>query len=270
MKKLREGLEALLGRLKSNSDKLAVARRRHRKYRNLAQNEHERQKRAERHNHNLRAAFYKRRAEARQRKSIFWKGRIKQELDRVGHLEKSVQEREADIAKWEKEHGPRLVAPNKIRGGTPSERLRLAIHVAALNYRKGHQPGYYSQSGAPRSYRHGLENYPFGHIWDCSTFADAMYFVCGLDSPSGPGAFRTGGFTGTELAHGHQVSASQARSGDLVIYLMFSGDRTGHHVEVIDDPVRQTTIGHGDSAINSAGPGYDLFGDGLYEIRTYH
>ena len=89
----------------------------------------------------------------------------------------------------------------------------------------------------------------------------------GLESPSG-NEYRLGGFTGTELANGHKVSRGEARSGDLVIYLRYPGDRTGSHVEVLDDPVAGTTIGHGDAAINRGR--IDLFGNGLYEIRTYH
>lgn len=269
LRKLRDALRTLKDRLAGRKDDLDTARRRYKEFRVLALREHDNAEAAKKVGHKKQAERFARRAKARQRKAIYWRGRIKTLREKIHHLEASVGDREAQIQKWMKEQGVYLQDPNKIRGGTPEQRLRVAIHTAAINYQKGDQPGYYSQEGAERKYSHGLYRYPFGHIWDCSTFADAMYFVCGLPSPSGPNAYRLGGFTGTELAHGRRVSESEARSGDLVIYLDFPGDTTGHHVEVIDDPVRQTTIGHGDSAINSGGPGYDLFGDGLYEIRTY-
>lgn len=268
MKKLREVLDKLTVRFAKNQDFLTLSRRRTKKFRELAKREHDRQVRAEALKRPVRAARYQRRAEARQTRAIYWKGRLKEHLSKVEHLEASIEVQEREIEKWRKEHGPYLDGPYKIRGGTPDQRLRLAIRTAALNYRKGTQPGYYSQTGAFRSYGHGLVNYPWGHIWDCSTFADAMYFVCGLDSPSGPDGYRLGGFTGTELAHGRKISRSEARAGDLVIYLDYWGDRTGHHVEVINDPVRGTTVGHGDFAINSGE--IDLFGDGMYEIRRYY
>lgn len=268
MKKLRDALRALQARLTKNQDFLGTARRRYKTFHVLSEREHNRQVAEEKRGHKLRAAFRRRRAQSRHDRAIYWRGKIKVELDKIHHLEESVEGLESKIKQWQKKHGVYFEGRNKIRGGTPSQRLYLAIHTAALNYRKGEQPGYYSMTGGSRDYAHGLYHYPGGRIWDCSTFADAMYFVCGLDSPSGPGAFHTGGFTGTELAHGRKISAAQARSGDLVIYLRYPGDTTGHHVEVVDDPRRETTIGHGDSAINAGT--FNTFGDGLYEIRTYH
>lgn len=267
LKTLRKALKALQARLTKNEDLLGKSRSRYKKFHDLTVREHRRQLKSEKAGHPARAARFKRRAEDRHTKAVYWRGRIKVELDKIHHLESSVQDREAAIKKWQKEHGVYFESPNKVRGGTPEQRLRVAIHTAALNYRKGTQPGYYSQSGATRVYRHGLEGYPYGHIWDCSTFADAVYFCCGLDSPSGPGAYHTGGYTGTELAHGHQVSRSEVRTGDLCIYLRYPGDTVGHHVEVVDDPGRETTIGHGDEAINAGT--FNLFGDGLYEFRRY-
>lgn len=266
--KLRKALLRLESRLSSRQSLLAKARRRYRKFHALAVREHDRQLKAEKHGHVLRAERFKRRAESRHDKAIYWRGRVKEEVAKVHGLEDRISKREADIRQWKREHGVFFEGPNKVRGGTPEQRLRVAIHTAALNYSKGTQPGYYSQSGGARVYDHGLYHYPYGHIWDCSTFADAMYFVCGLPSPSGPGAYSTGGYTGTELAHGKQISRSEVRTGDLVIYLQYPGDTVGHHVEVVDDPSRETTIGHGDSAINAGT--FNLFGDGLYEFRRYN
>lgn len=268
LKKLREALESLQARLTKNQDLLGKARRQHKKFRVLAEREHERQVQAEKAGKPARAARHKRRAQSRHAKAVFWRGKIKTEIDKISHLESSVKDREAQIQTWKKEHHVYFEGHNKVRGGTPEQRLRVAIHTAALNYVKGDQPGYYSMTGGTRDYRHGLFHYAQGRIWDCSTFADAMYYVCGLDSPSGPGAFQTGGFTGTELAHGRQISQSEVRSGDLCIYLRFAGDTVGHHVEVVDDPAKESTIGHGDSAINAGT--FNLFGDGLFEFRRYY
>lgn len=267
LKKLREALESLQARLTKNQDLLGKARRRYKKFHALTEREHERHIRAERAGQTLRAERFKRRAESRHVRAVFWRGKIKTELAKIYHLESSIKDQEAQIQKWKKEHGIFFESHNKIRGGTPEQRLRVAIHTAALNYQKGDQPGYYSMTGGIRDYGHGLYHYPQGRIWDCSTFADAMYYVCGLNSPSGPDGFRVGGYTGTELAHGRRISQSEVRTGDLCIYLRFSGDTIGHHVEVVDDPAKESTIGHGDSPINAGT--FNLFGDGLFEFRRY-
>lgn len=267
MKKIRKAIEALKHRLVARSDALSRARRHYKKFNGLADCEEERAKKAATQGKTARVERFERRATSRKVKAVYWRGVIKRELGKKQGLEQRISDREAQLKHWEKVHGVYMEGHNKVRGGTPRQRLRYAIHKAAENYQKGLQPGYYSMSGASRKYAHGLFHYPWGHIWDCSTFADAMYFVCGLDSPSGPGAYRTGGYTGTELAHGRRVSRSQVQTGDLVIYLRFFGDTVGHHVEVVDDPARETTIGHGDSAINAST--FNMFGDGLYEFRSY-
>lgn len=267
LRKIRTALSNLRDRLTKDKDQLARARRRYKKYHGLAEREEGREKAAIKAGHTLRADRFARRAAARNKKAAYWRGVIKRELARVGNLEDSIDKRKAQLKTWEREHGVYMEGDNKVRGGTAHQRLRYAIHRAALNYREGTQPGYYSMTGAERKYAHGLKGYPYGHIWDCSTFADAMYFVCGLPSPSGTGAYHTGGYTGTELAHGHRIPEDEAKSGDLIIYLRFPGDTVGHHVEVVDNPTKKTTIGHGDSAINSST--FNMFGDGLYEVRRY-
>jgi cell wall-associated NlpC family hydrolase len=273
MNALRKMLEAVAEKLQSNEALLHKAQRRHKKFRERTEAEHRRQVAAQKAGETAKADRCAHRALKSHQRAVYWKGKVRQQSARISHLEKSEAELEAAIQKWKREHGIVFEGHNKVRGGQPDQRLRAAIHRAALNYRKGTQPGYYSQEGAARAYDHGLYHYPYGHIWDCSTFADAMYFVCGLDSPSGPSGYTAGGYTGTEMAHGKVVPESKARSGDLVIFQRYPGDTIAHHVEVVDDPTARTTIGHGDSAIDSAGGGsigFDLFGDGLYVIRTYH
>jgi hypothetical protein len=270
--KLRERLAAILEKLSTNEAVLAKCRRRHRKFRERAEHNHAEQVKAQEAGDADKALRCKVRAERAHHKAVYWKGRIRQQTARVNHLEHDQAEVEAEITKWKKEHGVYFEGRNKVLGGTAPQRLKAAQARAMLNYQRGKQPGYYSQEGAARAYDHGLYGYPYGHIWDCSTYADSMYYVCGLDSPSGPSGFTAGGYTGTEMANGRVVhDESKARPGDLVIFLRFPGDSIGHHVEVIYDPEKKLTSGHGDSAIDLAGGGsYDLFGDGLYVIRTYH
>jgi len=125
---------------------------------------------------------------------------------------------------------------------------------------------YYSMEGGPRDYTHILYHYPQGRIYDCSTYADGTCYVTGDPSPSGPNGFTAGGYTGTELEFCHKVTG-EVKCGDLVVYLRYSGDTVGHHVERVLDPKGKTTTGHGDSAINIGCNGsWDLFGDGLYVI----
>lgn len=267
LRKIRKAIANLKNRLVARKDALARARRRYKKFHGLADREEERAKKAASQGKIVRAERFERRATSRKIKAVYWRGVIKRELIKTNSLETHIGAREAQLKRWELEHGVFMEGPNKVRGGNPEQRLRYAIHRAALNYRKGTQPGYYSMEGAERKYAHGLKGYPWGHIWDCSTFADAMYYVCGLPSPSGAGAYRTGGFTGTELSHGRRIPQSEVRSGDLCIYLRFTGDTVGHHVEVVDDPAKESTIGHGDSAINPST--FNMFGDGLFEFRRY-
>lgn len=265
LRKIRAALERLRLKYADRKKGLEKARRRYKKFRDLAHREHERQIAAEKAGKKVAAERLGRRLEARRKKRDYWRGVIKRELNAIHSLESKLSDREEQLRKWEKEHGVFMEGHNKVRGGTPHQRLRYAIHKAAANYQAGVQPGYYSQSGAERKYAYGLYHYPFGHIWDCSTFADAMYFVCGLPSPSGQGAYHTGGWTGTELANGHRIPENEAKSGDLVIYL--GGPMGSHHVEVVDDPKAKTTIGHGDSAINAST--FNMFGDGNYVIHRY-
>lgn len=206
-------------------------------------------------------------------KAIFWKGKIRKESARLSRLEQSEEHLKAELAKWTRQHGVQLVGHNKVEGGSLTKRLHVAQLVAMKNYRAGDLPGYYSQEGGPRDYRHTLYHYAYGRIWDCSTYGDGLYICCGHEAPSGPDTLTAGGYTRTQMAHGHVVSENKARIGDLVIYLSYSGDTTGHHVEIILDPDRRVTSGHGDSAVDKAGggsTGYDLWGNGLYVIRTYH
>lgn len=153
------------------------------------------------------------------------------------------------------------VRGNKVTGGKPRGQIRVALHTAAGNCAAGKQNNYYSQVGAASDYGHTITGMPYGHRFDCSSFADGIYYVCGLPDPSGTDY--NGGYTGTEGERGREVSPGAAQTGDLILY----GSFPHHHVEVVDDPAVRTTVGHGSGPID--GGIFDLFGDGDFHIRSY-
>lgn len=263
MKKIKAALAHLADRLTYRKGDLAKSRRHAKHFRELAEKEHKAQLAAEAGNNATKAERHRRRAESRQDKAIFWKGRVKQDVAALHNLDDRIAKRTDELAAWMKTHGVQFVSDNQVVGGTPHQRLEAAILRAAANYRAGTQPGYYSMSGGARDYAHALNHYPQGRIWDCSTFADGAYLCCGLEAPSGPNTPTAGGWTGTEGEHGTQISIGAAKPGDLVLY----GPFPHHHVEVVLDPAQQTTIGHGSAPVD---PGvFDLFGDGDFIIRRY-
>lgn len=263
MTKIKQALQHLADRLTYRKGDLAKSRRRAKHFRILASREHDRQLHAEANGRVLKAERHQRRAERRQKKAIYWKGRIKADLAAITNLLALVDKREAELDEWIKQHGVSFEGENKVVGGTPRQRLRAAMLRAYRNWKNGSQPGYYSMNGGARDYLHALYHYARGRIWDCSTFADGLYIVCGLTPPSGPATLTAGGWTGTEGEHGERIDPDHAQTGDLVLY----GPFPHHHVEVVLDPDDRTTIGHGSPPID---PGvFDLFGDGDYIVRRY-
>src|ERR1700759_411729 len=122
MAKLNAALAAVKEKLGLNQSVLQRARRRSRRFHGLATSEHERQLLAEKKGRPAKAERFKRRAEQRHKKAVYWRGKIKQEIARINHLEKSEKEAEAQIAKWHKEHGVYMESPNKVRGGQIDQR----------------------------------------------------------------------------------------------------------------------------------------------------
>lgn len=262
--KIKQALRNLKDRLTYREGDLDKSRRRAKKFSALAAEEHRAQKRLEREGKTVRAAYRRRRASARQKKAVYWKGRLKTDLAAKTDLLKRVKKREDELAEWVKAHGVQQLGENKFRGGDPHERIAAAAMKACANWRAGTQPGYYSMSGGARDYDHAINHYPAGRIWDCSTFADGVYLCCGEEAPSGPRTRELGGWTGTQFEHGHTVSRAEAKPGDLILY---GSSAPGHHVEVLVDAEQGITIGHGSAPVD---PGViDLFGDGDYTIRRY-
>jgi Cdc6-like AAA superfamily ATPase len=124
MKKIKDALKHLADRLTYRKGDLKKARGLAKNFRELAQREHDRQLRAEAHGHPRRAARLKRRAEARQLKAIYWKGRIKADLAAIHNLNERIEKRTAELDEWMKTHGVTFTGPNKVEGGTPHQRLR--------------------------------------------------------------------------------------------------------------------------------------------------
>lgn len=266
MKKIKAHIQRITDRLTGRKADLAKSRRRAKVWREHAEAQHDKQIKLENKGHPRRAAFFKKRAERSQSKAIYWKGRVRREHTAVDVLETLERKASAELAEWIKKHGVVFEGENKVRGGTYEQRSKAAQTRAMENYNAGKQPGYYSMSGGSRDYAHTLYHYPHGRIWDCSTYADGTKFVTGDPSPSGPTGFTAGGYTGTELEHCKRVTG-EVKVGDLVVYLRYPGDTIGHHVEVVYDPDKKQTTGHGDSAINIGCNGsWDLFGDGNYVI----
>lgn len=270
MKGFRARLRRIADKLTGRVADLAKSRRRHKVWREHAEKLDAKAVKARNSGHLVRAITLEHRAARAHLKALYWKTRVRRDKDAIKALKQHEAGLAAEEAKWIKEHGVVFEGHNKVRGGTDRQRIKAALGRAMLNYRNHDQPGYYSMTGGVRDYLHALYHYAMGRIWDCSTFGDGIYIVCGLTPPSGPDTLRVGGFTETQLEHGHKVTEAEARNGDAVIYLRYPGDVVGHHMELIWDHEEKVTCGHGDEAIDLAGDGsYDHFGDGLFEIRSY-
>jgi len=274
MAKLKAALKAVKEKLSLNDRLLVRAQRRYKANRKRAYIAHGKQESAQvradewrsKANPKQAAVFDK---EARRHAEVAYRNHLRAQhyLGVTKTLQQKINKLDTTAAGYEKKikANKAKVGPDghKITGGTARQRLRLAIHTAAHNCATGKQNNYYSMSGLARAYLRTLAGYPYGHTWDCSTFADGSYIVCGLEAPSGPDTLTQGGYTGTQGEHGKQIPESQAKTGDLVLY----GPFPHHHVEVVDDPKAKTTIGHGSPPIDAGV--FDLFGDGDYIIRTY-
>lgn len=269
MKKLQDRLAAVAKRLGLMQPRLARAQRRYKSNRKRAFKAHEQQLAAQKKADRLRsegkdatgvdarASRYGHTAHKNHARAQVWLGRVKVLQRKLNGLEADHAKIAAELKKAHKVS----VRGNKVTGGTARQRLRVAIHTAAANCASGAQHNYYSMTGGAPDYGRMLKDMPYGLRFDCSVFGDGTYYVCDLPDPSGTDF--NGGFTGTEGEHGRQVSESEAKTGDLVLY----GPQPHHHVEVVDDPEAKTTIGHGSAPIDQGV--FDLFGDGDYIVRSY-
>jgi peptidoglycan hydrolase-like protein with peptidoglycan-binding domain len=137
--------------------------------------------------------------------------------------------------------GPRVVG-NTVIGGTPRQRLVDAAYSALSNYQHNPARWFYSQPGG-WTVAFGITGPPWGYRSDCSQWVTALYKSAGLPDPNGQDY--GGGYTGTLANHGRQISRSQLRPGDLVIWDPWG---PSGHVEIYTGP-GDLTIGHGSAPI---------------------
>jgi cell wall-associated NlpC family hydrolase len=267
---IKKALAALAEKLGVNRAKLAFARKRFWVNHKRAEGNHNKALRAERAADRARANGHKKHARKKDREAArshsrankyqgraqYWIARIKEFKRKVDHLEQSQAEREAQLAKWIKEHGVRIDG-DRITGGTPRERLVAGALAAAAGCSSGRRRNVYSQPGA-YTVKHGITGEPPGYRTDCSQFVTSMYWSAGLGDPNGYNW--EGGYTGTLVANGRQVS--DPKPGDLVLY----GSGTAHHVEMYVGP-GDKTIGHGSAPVDAGV--INLFGDGDYRFYSY-
>lgn len=270
MRAILDHLAALTTKLAANAAALQMAQRRHHNMRRRSEARWNRYAEAlaegvsTREQHRLQV-----RAQRAQDRSQFWVGRIKELHRRIDHLEVTRESVKGELHAWRRAHGIRFVGENEVVGeGVAVWKLQKAAMLRSEhNYLNGDQPGYYSQAGAERVYSHMLYGYPWGHVYDCSTWNDGINYCCRLESPSGH-EYWWGGFTGTEFAESEAVARADLLPGDFIIYLRWEGDTVGHHVERILDVEHEITLGHGTSAIGR-GSRFDLF-NGPYVFRRMH
>lgn len=135
---------------------------------------------------------------------------------------------------------------NKVIGGNDHKRLQVAAATSAARCAAGKRRNFYSQAGT-WDVDHCLTGEPLGHRSDCSSWFTSVYKTCGLPDPNGSDFH--GGFTGTLVAHGHEISREEARNtpGAAVIY----GTGVGHHVEFARGDGSERTWGHGSAPVDA-------------------
>jgi hypothetical protein len=205
-------------------------------------------------------------------RKIFWRGRVKVLNRRVQGLESDQAATEAELAKWQKEHGVQIKG-NRASGGTPYKRWMAVCLAAAANCASAKRRNFYSQSGA-WDVKHELEPGPaYGERSDCSSTVTGFAWSANLTDPNGQRF--TGGYTGTLLG-GHngwrEVSeAEMKRAGKpaFIVYVSSWSDTVGHHTEgwVPSKSDSNRTVGHGDSRVDFGT--VDDFGDGLFRCFIF-
>jgi len=145
---------------------------------------------------------------------------------------------------------PRLVGPNKVRGGLPGERVVFAARKALEAHNAGRRPSFYSQPGA-WTVAYAITGEPRGFRSDCSQWVTSLFKTAGLPDPNG-GGYVNGGYTGTLANHGRRISWSQAqeyvRKGTKPVLVIWDPWGPSGHVELLVSPAGDT-IGHGSAPI---------------------
>jgi hypothetical protein len=160
----------------------------------------------------------------------------------------NLHEKQAEIAtKIEKikKSNKIKIKGNKVSGGTKEQRLAVCAVQSSKRCGTGARRNFYSQAGTWDVDR-CLTGEPYGHRSDCSSWYTSVFKSCGLEDPNG-NSFH-GGFTGTLVSHGKQVSREYAMHHPGVAVIYGSGD--GHHVELSLGDGSTRTIGHGSAPID--------------------
>ena len=268
MDKIRDALAAIAAALNLNRPLLARAQRRYKARRRGAYRAHAqaiaaqhaadvaragqniaRATRKDKKAQRLHARAYKQHVRAQ-----VWLGRIKKLTQRIEGLEVRQDNLAAELKAME---GKVTISGNKATGGTVRDRIVALALKSVANCASGRRANFYSQLGS-WDCEHPITGERYGERSDCSSYATSLYW--GADGPDPNGTGFTGGYTGTQVATGHQVSSP--KPGDLVIY----GSGTGHHVEVYIGPGSRTA-GHGSAPVDFGV--IDLFGDGDYRFFSY-
>lgn len=270
MASIRKGLAALAEKLGLDQAQLDRARRRYKANRKRAFVAHNKQIKAQEAADKARQTyeFYGTSAEAKAKRedkaalrqghvahanhtrAQFCLGRIKVLTQRMEGLETKQSELVAKAKAYRNAHGIKVKA-NKVTGGTPRKRLLAAAHASAAACASGKRANFYSQTGA-YDVDHCITGPAYGERDDCSSWETSCHKSAGLPDPN---ATRyTGGYTGTMTARGKQVSRAELKGGEAVLY----GSYPYHHTEMVDDPARGTTIGHGSAPVDAGI--IDLFG----------
>jgi cell wall-associated NlpC family hydrolase len=201
------------------------------------------------------AARLHHKASANHDRAQFWLGRVKVLTQRIEGLETTRAELEGERKKL----GKVTIKGDRATGGSVRGRLKAVALASAANCASGKRPNFYSQAGAFDA-DHCITGPAYGHRDDCSSWFASVYKSAGLPDPNGQRY--TAGYTGTLGANGRQVSLSQIKPGDAVLYGAFPH----HHVEMFVGPGSKT-IGHGSAPVDAGV--IDLFGDGDYTVRSY-
>lgn len=148
---------------------------------------------------------------------------------------------------------PHRKGRNQIVGGSAEDRLVYAMELAHKIFRLE-----YSEAGTWVE-GYGLTNVPAGRGYrtDCSWWFTMLRKACGLKGPS-----LTGGYTGTILTEGKQVTRHYAEhhAGVAVVF----GSGAGFHVAMSLGDGTPTTYGHGVPEVDIST--FDAFGPGT-EVR---
>lgn len=169
----------------------------------------------------------------------------------------------ARAKKYRKEHPPEAnvkVEGNAVTGGA-STRVRVvaAAMAAAHGCATGKHYWFYSQAGGWNS-SYAITGPPRGKRSDCSLWVISAHKSGGAQDPAG--AAFTGGNTDTLAAHMLEISRSDLRPGDLVIYFRYgrshhvemwvgNGDGTTAYRQLAKSPMRDKTIGHGTAPVDA-------------------